>query len=249
METQKSERRTFWKFVVIVICCTLVGGVFGYSSVKFEGSIADGFSAFFVFLQNWALYILSAETVIFLGLSLVFYMLSRKKASSLTDEDEELYDEADHLLNTSVNLGSIYQILAFTFFAIYLSGSAQSLGRDSLWHIGIFVVPLFANIALQSACVKLAKSMSPEKRGSVYDMKFQKEWFESCDEAERQMIGQAAYRSMRTTANVILALILVAILLGIFGLVHPFVPLSLGIVWLAQTQSYNAAATKLEKRK
>ena len=43
--------------------------------------------------------------------------------------------------------------------------------------------------------------MNPEKKGSIYDEKFQKLWWESCDEAERRQIGQASYKAYSTASK------------------------------------------------
>ena len=41
--------------------------------------------------------------------------------------------------------------------------------------------PLIAKLV-----VDLEKKLNPEKKGSVFEMQFQKTWLESCDEAQKQ---------------------------------------------------------------
>lgn len=52
--------------------------------------------------------------------------------------------------------------------------------------------------------------MAPEKKTSVYDLKFQKKWMDSCDEAEKILIGKCAYKAFGKTnlTCVILAAVL-----------------------------------------
>ena len=38
--------------------------------------------------------------------------------------------------------------------------------------------------------------MNPEKTASVYDMKFQKKWLETCDEAEKIIVGKCAFKHL-----------------------------------------------------
>lgn len=52
-------------------------------------------------------------------------------------------------------------------------------------------------IILQQKIVDLIKRINPEKQGSVYDMKFQKKWLDSCDKNEQRQIGQAAFHSFQ----------------------------------------------------
>ena len=39
--------------------------------------------------------------------------------------------------------------------------------------------------------------MAPEKKGNVFDVKFQKDWYESCDELEKLQIGNACYKTFK----------------------------------------------------
>ena len=69
--------------------------------------------------------------------------------------------------------------------------------------------------------VDLERRINPEKRGSVYDMKFQKTWMDSCDEAERAQIGQACYRAYMVGTKVCIFLWVALLILNFvfdFGL-------------------------------
>lgn len=50
--------------------------------------------------------------------------------------------------------------------------------------------------------VKATKTIHPEKRDNVFDTKFQKDWFQSCDEAEQQKIGQCSYFCFRLMSGI-----------------------------------------------
>ena len=54
-------------------------------------------------------------------------------------------------------------------------------------------------IASISHGVDAAKKTNPEKTASVYDTKFQKKWLDSCDEAEKIMIGKCAFKAYAAT--------------------------------------------------
>ena len=72
--------------------------------------------------------------------------------------------------------------------------------------MGAFIVEFFAGVGvatvLQQKVVDLTKKINPEKRGSVYDMKFQKKWLDSCDESEQRQIGQACYKAYQAVTKV-----------------------------------------------
>ena len=79
----------------------------------------------------------------------------------------------------------------------------------------------------------------------MLDTKFQQEWFDSCDEAERQMIWQCGWASMRAVSRAMLVLFVLLVVLGLVADIGPAPMLVLGSLWLVQTLSYQRAALKL----
>jgi len=80
--------------------------------------------------------------------------------------------------------------------------------------------------------------LNPEKQGSVYDVKFSKKWFASCDEAEKQKIGEASYATY-SIMNLIYEF--VAMVFMIVGFFYPIGVLPLTTVcllWMAQVIIY-----------
>ena len=70
----------------------------------------------------------------------------------------------------------------------------------------LFLVSIILIVLLQQKAVDLTRRMNPEKQGSVYDTKFQKKWMDSCDEAEKAQMGQAAYQAFRVATVTCLVL-------------------------------------------
>ena len=96
----------------------------------------------------------------------------------------------------------------------------------------------------------LTRRMNPEKQGSVYDTKFKKKWFESCDEAEQKQIGQAAYKAFNvvSTACPILWLALLVLSYAFdFELLMP--TFIVCFIWLLMQVSYCLECIRLGKRK
>ena len=104
-----------------------------------------------------------------------------------------------------------------------------------------------ATIIGQQKIVDFEKKLNPEKRGSVYDSKFAKKWYESCDEAERSIICQAAlsaYRAGNTACLILWALLIVGHMLFNSGLLPIAV---VTVFWLILTLSYSLKAYRLER--
>ena len=75
--------------------------------------------------------------------------------------------------------------------------------------VAAFIAVMVETIIIQQRCVDAVKRMNPEKTASVYDVKFQRKWMDSCDEAEKLMIGKCAYKAYAAanTACAVCALI------------------------------------------
>ncbi len=126
--------------------------------------------------------------------------------------------------------------------------SAAVMGQDLgvLWSIAIFLFSEFSMIVAQQKIVDLTRTMNPEKRGSVYDSRFQKTWFESCDEAEQKQIGQAAYKAFRTVSGACGLLWVVLILLGYAFNISILLPVFLlCLLWLVLNVSYCLESIRL----
>lgn len=112
--------------------------------------------------------------------------------------------------------------------------------------VGFFGI-IIETIIIQQKCVDAAKKMNPEKTASVYDTKFQKKWMDSCDEAEKIMIGKCAFKAYRATNTVCtvlaIALALCALFLGI-----GFLPsLVVCLIWIVNQSVYCKEALRYSK--
>ena len=102
-------------------------------------------------------------------------------------------------------------------------------------------------VILQQKCVDTAKQIKPEKKASIYDMRFQKKWMEDCDEAEKIMIGKCAYKAYAAT-NMVCSIL--TIVLAICALLFEigFLPsLVVCLVWLVNLSVYCKEAMRYSK--
>ena len=112
----------------------------------------------------------------------------------------------------------------------------------------LFLASVAVLVVLQQKIVDLERRINPEKRGSVYDMKFQKTWMDSCDEAERAQIGQACYRAYMVGTKVCIFLWVALLILNFvfdFGLLPIAAVLA---VWGAMQTVYALECIRLSKR-
>lgn len=238
---KKSNRKIFIVFGIIILVSFIFGigigiGVeIGHDAIS---SILENVSEFLTQNAQWFL----VANFVFLALSIIFLVQGKRLALKIDDENDEIYEKTDEKLTNALNFSNILTILAFIFFAVGITG------HYILYTVVIFLFQVFAVVFIQYLAVEQAKKLCPEKKGNILDTKFQKEWLSTCDEAEKQRLGEAAYKSMATTQSTILVFMLIAMLLSLVSN-NQFASIAIGIIWLIQTQSFVSVARKLGKRK
>ena len=158
---------------------------------------------------------------------------------------EDPIDQAESRLNWVLLFASVAMVL--DFFLLTTSSYSQ-FPFGALIGVGAFLVIAAAIMIIQQKTVDLTRRINPEKQGSVYDVKFQKKWIDSCDEAEKKQIGQASYRAYRVTGNACLVLWVVLLILDFtFGI--GVLPASVALLlWGILQVSYILECIRLSKR-
>lgn len=196
---QKSEnQKAFPRFLGILVVAGLIGGVLGglsgVAGYFWEDHTAFG-AAFAHLLGMASPWAMAACAAVLLGLGLYQYRKSNTAFHGWDGEDEDVMQRAEERLSWALLLDSLTVIVSFFFFNAGTAKLPQSSDGNTITLLVIFLVVIALATLLQQKTVDLTKKMNPEKRGSVYDMKFQERWWESCDEAERRQIGQASYKA------------------------------------------------------
>ena len=206
------------------------------------------------FLREISVYVSVALTVISTPVFVILYKKAYKEYKAWDEEDEEQYKSIDGKLSMMLFISSIVMILSYVFMVIGF-GRLFSIDKSQkmLFWIsfafligGFILVTVVLTIAQQKA-VNLGKAMNPEKRGSVFDTKFQKQWIESCDEAEKMMIHEAAFAAYKATNVAIMVLwfmCLAATIVFDIGILPVFI---IGVIWMVQTVAYFVKGMQLEK--
>ena len=215
-KVSRDNRKALPKFLALVLGAALLGGVVGF----FSAMAADGFSGealqarvelFLTALVPWGLPVCGAVLLI---PAAVLLGKARAQFAAWDGEDEDVGFSVEDRLNVVMLLTTLGMIVGLFFLSLgllYAEGSFRLLANTAF-----FLVDMVAIVLLQQKVVDLTRRMNPEKEGSVYDQKFHKKWFESCDEAERAQIGQASYRAFQTTSGVCMIVWLVLLLGSLF---------------------------------
>ena len=245
---KRDNRKALPKYLLILFVAAIFGGVMGFAagwvghdnlSEVFATAVADGLTAA-------APGALLGTSVVSLALILWLYRAAKALFTGWDGEDEAVMDRADEKLNWALLLTAAQMVLDMFFFAV--AQSAHNM--TALWSVLFFLVSIFLLVFAQQKIVDLTRRMNPEKQGSVYDTKFKKKWFESCDEAEQKQIGQAAYKAfnvVNTACPILWAALLMLSYAFNFSLLMPTFIVCL--IWLLLQVSYCLEAIRLGKRK
>lgn len=247
--SEKSEnRRALPKFLLLTAAAVIAGVGIGELAAAADATIfPDGVrAALGWFFTNCTAYVLAAlgAVIVIAGARTVVY--GKKQLAALGDEDEG-FRAVDRTLSTGLNVINAAFIPAYFFSGALLCYLEPMPHWQSMLGLVSFVAILAAAIVFQQRIVDLTKKLYPEKRGSVYDFKFQDKWYGSCDEAERAVIAQAAMAAQKATTRACL------VLWGVFVVTHIFfrtglLPIfAVSAIWFVSFLTYAARAAKLEK--
>ena len=245
---KKDNRKALPKYLLILFVAAIFGGVMGFAagwvghdnlSEVIATAVADGLTA----AAPW---VLLGTSVVSLALILWLYRAAKALFTGWDGEDEAVMDRADEKLNWALLLTAAQMVLDMFFFAV--AQSAHNM--TALWSVLFFLVSIFLLVFAQQKIVDLTRRMNPEKQGSVYDTKFKKKWFESCDEAEQKQIGQAAYKAFNVVSTACpilwLALLVLSYAFNFELLMPTFI---VCFIWLLMQVSYCLECIRLGKRK
>ncbi len=253
-EIKKANRKAMPKFILFMVICSIVGGVAGFFSSKYGlDSLAGGIKAagesFGTHIAPW---LLLAIAIIMPIISVPLYKRAKKLLATWDGEDDNVSDDVDEKLSIIIWItGAAFIISLFLIAASYSGGFAIFDNEENtvpfFVSIAAFLAVIFESIILNQKCVDTVKKTNPEKTASVYDMRFQKKWIDSCDEAEKIIIGKCAFKAYLATNTVcpILAMLL-AICALIFNI--GFLPsLVVCVIWIVNHTAYCKESMKYSK--
>lgn len=253
-EIRAANRRALPWFILVMVAAAILGGVGGFLCAKYgvdalSGGLQAGAAFFGSRIAPWLLLALAA------ALPAVVVPRCKKARSQLRawdGESEEIPEAVDRSVSGSIWLSGAALVLAFFLIAASYSGGFAMFEdtRATLrvfLSIGAFFAVLIEVLLIQQKCVDAAKQMSPEKQGSVYDMRFQKKWLDSCDEAERLVIGKCAFSAYRAT-NAVCAALAGVLAIGALLFETGFLPaLTVCAIWLVNLTAYCREARRYSR--
>ena len=245
---KQENRKALPKFFLLLLGGAVLGGVLGFlagwmGAGGLKELVEERLTALVAHVLPWAI---PAVSLVLLALAVWRYLRAKRLFAAWNGEDEAPMEQAEEHLNWALLLNGVALVLAF-----FLMSASGYTGRPggALAVTLCFLVLAAAVVVIQQKVVDLTRRMNPEKQGSVYDVRFRRKWLDSCDEAERAQIGQAAYRAYAVTGSLCLVLWVALLVLDMvfgFGLLPAFVVL---LVWGVMQVVYCWECIRMDRRK
>ena len=238
----KKDTKILVRFIVLMALAMTAGGIMGYAGAANRRTVSDVLA-----IVMDTLITIAPAGIAVSGLLTVLSFADYTKGKALTEKalsigEDADYDAAEKILEKSLEKGNYSLILSYTALGMLVSGFAGKYTATDmpmvLVALAVFFMLMLVNTFIQSALVKQVKRLNPEKQGNVLDPKFHQDWLDSCDEAQRALIGKAAHAAYRATQKAIIAAMLVAMAVSFEYPVGPLPVVLVGAIWLAQTATY-----------
>lgn len=248
-QIKRDNRKALPKFFLLLLGAGVFGGVLGLligfaGSQNLDEQVTKWLNSVLSAVTPWGIPVTS---ILLLGASCWQYRGAKKRCAVWDGEDEKTVGEAEGMLDQVLLLTILQMLLDFFFFAAavvyWVPGKLTIIAE-----IAEFLVSIAAIIFIQQRVVDLTRRLNPEKQGSIYDLKFKKKWFDSCDEAEQKQIGQAAfkaYNALNITCPILWGVLVILSFLFDITLLPSFVMI---LIWGVLNISYTVECIRMRQR-
>ncbi len=247
MKTKSENRKALPWFILSTVLSLFVGAGIGVGILFIHGSWSQRLmDAVRTGLAASAPWLIWAFAICITAIAIMICQRFGKLFPNWHEEDLATLSKMENSLSLALIAESVLTILSFFLFAAQLT--LMDLIEAPVFFIGVggFLALMAASTVCQQKVVDFEKKLNPEKRGSVYDAKFAKKWYESCDEWERAMICQAAFSAYSAT-NLACVVLWVLLILGHMLFDFGLLPIAVvTILWLVSTLAYSIKAWQLE---
>lgn len=244
-QTPKKNTGIYIKFAIIMVLSALAGGVGSILMFDYEDALLGLFrriSDGLILAGPWLL----AAGLVPCAVATVLYCFG-KKAAARADEDDAAFETASRRLSLSITAATV--VIPWMMLTVCLALPAVNKMANNVFVVAVaplLVVELAWSYGLQAAAMRVTQRLAPEKRGNLFDLRFQKDWYASCDEAERQRIGECSYRTYIVMTSIYPFVMVAVLLAATYGGASVLWAVLLGGLWLTQTLVYLVHAFRLD---
>lgn len=218
------------KTILKVIGFLAVGGVFGFIAAMSLNALGNSeyinvFEEIHQFLITNNIYLFPALLFLFFTPVYIIGYQGKKKLEMVKNLPDELYDEsietAEKKIDISLAINSVFMVLNFILMGISFNPRVSHVFIG----LGLFLVNILVVSFYEISTIRFIQENDQRLKGDPVSLRFRKDFFESCDEAEKQKILKTSYDTFNLSRNVALGLLVTSILgqmilnTGIFAII------------------------------
>jgi len=197
-------------------------------------------------------------TFIQLGAVLIIYIPTiiciRKANQHFNRIDETVDDENDwHSKKGSKRLfqarllNRLFIILSFMALGIAIDFNLPELSPYHVISLVIFIGSVYLAVKNDIKIVRIIQSYNPMKKGDPLSFRFNKEYYSSMDEAEKNQIYRASFHTYLFMENTLFILLVLSICGKIYFRFGNGPIYIIGLIWLIQSSAYFYNSKKYSK--
>ena len=256
---KKKKINAYLKTILWMLLGAIAGGMIGILFVRFYqnggSKVTEGGAALFSGLQQAAFPVL----ILIMLLTVAYGESNLKKQKKIGEkvletEDEECdywEYELEKIGARGTIVNTISQILSVLALSVCYSMDYISSGyaKNVLLVSAAFVVVSLYDSCWQIRFVKHTQKLYPQMKADVSSRKFNQQWLECCDEAEKEYIYQSAYKCYQQLGKAVPSLLFVALLGHLFFDTGIMAIVTIAIIWLVLVVSYLKSCVRLKGSK
>lgn len=233
------------KYFMKMIGLLVLGAIFGFVSKSVLSKLDNNF--FIKINSNISNVVVDYNIYLFIGLIFIFflpavyfYRKGKKDLLIIDDLSDAKYYYKINVGQKNINKGLFLNIFFLVMNFILLGLVYNYKIKNMLIVIGLFLLNVIFYSYLEISSINLVKSIKPHLKGDPTALNFDKVFFKSCDEAEKESVYKSsrfAYQFSKISGIVLLLITLVSQILLKTGF-FPILVVSLYFIFLIGSYSY-----------
>ena len=198
-ELKKANKKALPIFIVFMVICYFLGFGTGrllriFRANTWKDCIENACAYFGTHIAPY----IAISIIILIPLLCIPICLKIRKLLLLVNEE---MNDIDRKIETNINIITYISYSLTLTYCFLLSAMAGGVvfWLDKKTLIFGCMIACLEFVALQYHCMNIMNALNPEKKTSVFDIRFQSKFIASCDEAEKLKIGKCSYKAFSVT--------------------------------------------------
>lgn len=242
------NKKIIFKIILSLVISSIFGAIFTLGLLKLNESeymsIGDQIGKFFI--NNTSELHLGLIICLYFP-AIYLYFKGKKSFSQICNISDEEIDEFEKVgsksFDLAMSIGNVLLILNFMLFGM----TFNKTNSNHLIVIFLFMFSVIGVSVLNIITIKYIQKNDNRLKGDPTSLRFDKEFLESCDEAQASRIHKSGYRAFVFSKNASLVFVVLTILLNFTFNTGTFPVFLSCMIMLIQVTSYNYYAMKNEK--